>query len=329
MKQSLKNRLAKIVADNFKKKNPNARWDIIYSEAVKWLNRFETFESGDIELLTSNLEEAESHIELARRDLDAATGLHNGCFNAWSIYVTNKAVERITKAHSALANDVEATAIRHRYSEWIIGILNEGPVRHLTNILIAASGRQIGKNDISNRLKKSEVLMSHLSQPEPPILWAKKADVQGLLDTMDGLINLFVQRFGAAITGTEIRNIFVELRDALTELSDDPDEISAAEYWLCIDPEHLKDFYIEQSVIYVRLMFLGLLLQPHDNTTRYFDQEGQVPTPFDYDRMAEDPNTVPGIVDCLPQIWDAVAKTAEVTQQMIAQQRLTFLGSHT
>ena len=161
MNQTLKNRLTRIVVDNFKANYPNARYGLIYPEATKWLDRLEAFETADVELLTSNIEEAESHIELVRRDLDAAKRLQNGGFNAWSIYVTNKSVERIAKAHSAIANDVEATDIGHRYTDWLLDVLNEGPARHLTNVLIAASGRQIGKNEIRSRLKKSRALKSH------------------------------------------------------------------------------------------------------------------------------------------------------------------------
>lgn len=327
MNQEIKIALTKIVADNFKNKYSNARYDVIYAEAMQWVNRLEAIETNDIEQLTLNLDEAERHIELVRRDLDAAAKLYDAGFNAWSIYITNKAVEHIAKAHSAIVNDVEAHVIGHRYIEWLIDILNEGSVRHLTKVLIAASGRQIGKNEIRNRLKKSHVLRSHLSQPETPVLWANAADVQSFLNTMDGLIDLCVERAEKAVTGTEIRNIIMQLKNVVMRLSDDPDELAAADYWLRIDPQHFKNLHIEQSLIYVRLMFLGLLLQPHSNKTRYFDEDEQAPTPFDYDRLGADLHKVPGIVDCLPRIRDAVIKTAEVTQQMIAHQRLTFLGS--
>ena len=329
MNQTLKNRLSRIVAENFKAKYPNARYGLIYPEATKWLDRLEAFESADVDLLTSNIAEAESHIALARRDLDAAKRLQKGGFNAWSIYVTNKSVERITKAHSAITNDVEAKDIGHRYTDWILDVFNDGPARHLTHVLIAASGRQIGKNEIRNRLKKSRVLKSHLSEPETGLLWAGAGDVQSFLGVMDGLIDLLVLRTGSAIQGSEIRKIIVQVTNAVKEFSDDPDELAATEFWLRVDPDEFKNFYVDQSVVYVRLMFLGLLLQPHDNSSRYFDQGKQAPTPFDYDRLDEDSSTVPGIVSCLPQIRESVAKTADVTRQMIAHQRLTFLGSRT
>ena len=327
MKQALKTRLIRIVAESFKAKNPNARYDLIYREATKWLDRLEAFESADVDLLTSNILEAESHIALARRDLDAAEKLQNGGFNAWSIYVTNKSVERVAKAHSAITNDVEAKDIGHRYTEWILDVFNDGPARHLAKVLIAASGRQIGKNEIRNRLKKSRVLKSRLSKPETALLWAGADDVQGCLDVMDGLIDLFVQRTGPAIQGSEIRRIIVQVTNAVKEFSDDPDELAATEFWLGVDADGFKNFHVEQSVVYVRLMFLGLLLQPHDNSSRYFDQGKQAPTPFDYDRLDENSSTVPGIVSFLPQIRESVAKTVDVTGQMIVHQRLTFLGS--
>ena len=327
MNQELKNRLTRIVADNFKAKNPNARYALIFSEATKWLERLEAFGAVDVELLTANIEEAESHIELVRRDLDAARTLQHGGFNAWSIYVTNKSVERIAKAHSAITNDVEAKDIGHRYTEWILDVFNDGPARHLTKVLIAASGRQIGKNEIRNRLKKSRLLKSHLSKPETSLLWADTDEVQGFLGSMNGLIDLLVQITGSAIQGSEIREIIVQVTDAVKKFSDDPGELAAMEYWLGVDADGFKNFHVEQSVVYLRLMFLGLLLQPHDNPSRYFDQGKRDPAPFDYDGFGEDSSTMPGIVSCLPQIWESIAKTANVTRQMIAHQRLTFLGS--
>ena len=132
-------------------------------------------------------------------------------------------------------------------------------------------------------------------------------------------------RTEAAVTGEDIREVVAELIKAFDGSHTDQETAKAIGYWENVDHDDLRDFYVQQSVVYLRLMFLGLLLQPHDVPSRYADQDDDAPSPFDYDGFASDSAKVPGIVRCLPEIWAEIAKSTEVTQKVIAHQRTMFL----
>ena len=281
--------------------------------------------SIDTESIETNLLEADEHVHLARRDVAAAEILFNSGFNAWSLYVTNKAVERLFKAYSAILNDESSVDIGHKYTEWLLSVLEAGPVRHIANVTIAISGYQVSKNEIKNRLRRAGALRSYLSGPNTPQLWASEADVRGYLEFMGDLIDLLIIRTESAVAGDDIRELVAELIKAFDQSRADEETVNAIGYWKNMDPDDLRDFYVQQSVVNLRLMFLGLLLQPHDVPSRYADQDDDAPSPFDYDGFASDSPKVPGIIRCLPEIWNEIDKTMEVTLQAIAHQRMMFL----
>ena len=163
MNQDVKSALTKLLVDRLKVKRPGLRYDIALAQITKLVNQLDGIESTDTESLEMNLLEADEHLHLTRRDLAAAEFLFKSGFNAWSLYITNKAVERIFKAYSAIMDDESPTDIGHKYTEWLLRVLKDGPVRHIANVTIAASGYQVSKNEIRNRLRRAGALRSYLS----------------------------------------------------------------------------------------------------------------------------------------------------------------------
>ena len=325
MKQDGKSTLIETLVNLLKVKNPNLRYDIALVQITKLVNQLDDIGSIDTKSRETNLLEADEHLHLARRDIAAAEVLTKSEFNAWSLYITNKAVERIFKGYSAMMDDASSVDIGHKYTEWLLSVLEGGALRHIANVMIAVSGVQVSKNEMRNRLRSAGTLRSYLSRPNTPQLRATETDVRGYLKFVGDFIDLLIAQAETAITSDDIREIIAELIKAFDQSHLDQDTVEGIRFWKNVEPDHLREFFVQQSVIYVRLLFLGLLLQPHDVPSRYTDQDDVATSPFDYDGLRSDATEIPGIITCSPEIWTLIDETIEVTQDFIDHQRAMLL----
>ena len=326
MHGNLTNNLTRILALEICSKHPNVDFKDAYAQMAKLVGCFDIESNVDTRLVSANLQEAEALIDQSRRDLAAAESLYANAFRAWSLYVTNKAVELVVKAHSAILNHAEAEDIGHKYTEWIFQIMEEGIVTHISNILVAATEISVPKNEIRTRRRKIRILNAYLAGTDQPHLRATPHDVDGYLQNMKKISDFFTDQMQSAITVEEFEKLITGLIDEYQSSPSEPGTTNRHDIWLDKNPKQLLRYYVDQYFVYIRLVFLGLLLEPHDNPSRYFNPSNKAPSPKDYDAVHDSPEQMLGIVAHLPDIWRTIEDAIKTTGEMINHQRTVLLN---
>lgn len=312
-----------MLVELFGRQYPGISRDRIQESIKKLLDMpFSSLEENIDSFMNKDYSSVKKNIELSFKNIETARSNLEHKYGAWSVYITRMSLENIYKAYMSLSGFNDPKDIGHNVEQWLLKSMEDGKIKHIFNLIGMLKEGKVTKQDY-RRIERSirelkELLRSPKNRVTPgkSIIDANSADISNYL--------LFIRHLDSMLSKLiDYKTQKAMIDDSIDKMAYDLESKYAdyAEVLRDYDAEKLINNRVRSVMISVRLIALGLLLNPHRNTTRYIDEPDTNYSPRDYDAVAEGENEALGIVICLEDIWTELQKLSEDIQLIIEDDR--------